>query len=201
MIGCRVFYCAESENLLNCSNPQGEKARMSVKVELVFNSVDEAIVALGKIVGTAATVRGETPEKRERKGRSDAGKPRGPYNKDTTTGGPSPASVEQPVAAGTSPVASASPTKPAAPEQAAKPAVAPAATAPSGTVAAAPAAAVPTPEQVQTALEKLFNAKGFEDCALLLSRYGAKRGKDLKPEQRAEFIAHAEGVVAGTKKI
>jgi hypothetical protein len=50
---------------------------------------------------------------------------------------------------------------------------------------------------VQAALEKLFAAKGMNGCLDVLSRYGAKFGRELKPEQYAAFIAHAEKVAAG----
>jgi hypothetical protein len=54
-----------------------------------------------------------------------------------------------------------------------------------------------TTEDVQAALEKLFEAKGMGICLEVLSRYGAKFGRELKPEQYADFIAHAGKVAAG----
>ena len=50
---------------------------------------------------------------------------------------------------------------------------------------------------IQAAVEKLFNAKGYDDTALVLSRFGVNRGKDLLPVQRAEFLAKVDKVIAG----
>jgi hypothetical protein len=60
-----------------------------------------------------------------------------------------------------------------------------------------PAAAVPSLEEVQVAVEALFNAKGYDNCCALLSRFGVTRGKDLLPAARADFITRSKGVIAG----
>lgn len=177
---------------------------MSVQVALTFNSVDEAIVALGKLVtagGKVAPQPAAAPqpaEKKERKGRSDAGQPRGPHKKDesnaaaaggsttgtspvtpaavasTTTGAPA---ASEP---GVAQAASAVPAKPAAPAAPTQPPSAPA-----------------TTDDVQTAIAKLYEDRGHIDCESVLSRFGVKRGKDLLPDQRAPFIAKVNRVMAG----
>lgn len=158
---------------------------MSVKVTFEFANAEEAIVALGKIIGaptTAAVPPAPPAEKPARKPRADKGQPRDPYGPRNPEAG---ASAGAPV--GAQPQGAL----------AQAPAAAPAAAAPQATPPAAPAAAAPTNNEVQAAVEKLFNAKGFEDCAAVLSRFGVKRGKDLLPEQRAEFIAKVDRVIAG----
>ncbi len=61
----------------------------------------------------------------------------------------------------------------------------------------APAAAVPKPEAVQAAVAKLFAAKDLLFVEQLLSRFGVAKWRDLLPEQRAEFIARVDAVLAG----
>lgn len=194
-----------------------------LKLTLEFKTVDEAIVALGKLVGApsaplrAAAVEPQgpvtaTPATRPgRKPRADKGQKRGEYAprqpeadaagagapKDTpltATSGSEPAAT--PSAA---PAAEASESRTApktAPAEGDKPQ-------PSGVVPAS--GAVPSQEAVQTALERLFASKkvpaeGIALCQDVLSRFGVTRARDLKPEQRAEFIAKAEAVATGTEK-
>lgn len=57
--------------------------------------------------------------------------------------------------------------------------------------------AQPTVEQAREALDKVFTAKGINTARDLLSRYGAKRVAEIKPEYFAKFIDHAEKVLAG----
>ena len=83
------------------------------------------------------------------------------------------------------------------------PAVTPA---PETTAAAAPGepaaqsapGASATIEQAREALTDLFTAKGLATAQEVMSRYGAKRLQDMKPEQFAIFAEHARGVIAGT---
>lgn len=175
---------------------------MSIKIHLEFDSVDEAIVALGKMVGTP--VRAANPAvtagapavqaapATTRKPRSDAGKPRGPHKQPNAA--PQDQDRKAPATAD-----SALTTSPAvaAPESAVAPAAAPtqAPTAP-----AVPAATVPTQEAVQAAVEKLYNAKGMEVTRDTLARFGVKRAKELPDDQRAAFIAKAEAVAAGKEQ-
>lgn len=170
---------------------------MTVKVTLEFKSADEAIVALGKLVGikTSAAPAGEVgavdavdarkkpeqpgaAEPRQRKPRADKGQKRDPYGprqqeaKGTEAGAPTVASATPDVgtgATGSAPVTSA---------------------------ASAPAAVVKI-EDVQAALGEMYEKKGHDISLAVLSRFGVQRGKDLLPEQWAEFIAKAKRVVAG----
>lgn len=179
---------------------------MSVKVTFEFENAEAAIVALGKIAGvTPAAAPQPAAEKKERKPRADAGQPRGPYKKGEQApepnAGASAGGGTGPVAAGNSAPVTTDPSKAA--EQAANSTstttAAPGAAAQlaaASTTASAPVAA-PKPEDVQGTLEKLFAAKGFDVCEQVLSRFGVKRAKDLLPEQRAEFIAKADRVIAG----
>lgn len=175
-----------------------------------YASVDLAIVALGKLAKVktddkqlslplaprteptpaqiAATLR--SPQDKPRRPRADKGVPRGPYSKpiDTTTGGPA---ASEPVAkAGDSaPVApAAAPATPTLSQQpdAGKP------SADGGGPAAPAAAPVPSQEDVQKALEKLFEARGMNVSRAALSRLGVNRAQDLLPASRAQFIADAE---------
>lgn len=167
---------------------------MSVKVTFEFANAEEAIVALGKIIGapTTAAVPPAAPqqlaEKPARKPRADKGQPRDPYG---------PRNPEANAAGAGAPVGAQPQGAPAQSTPAQAPTAAPAAAAPQATPPAAPAAAAPTDNEVQAAVEKLFNAKGFDDCLALLSRFGVKRGKDLPGDQRANFIRRVDGVIAG----
>lgn len=190
---------------------------MSVKLTLEFASEEEAIVALGKLVGlkarapknpesaapavnsaTTASAHGETtppaaadpvPEKRTRKPRADAGQPRGPNAR--TTGAPT--ETVQPVPAPADSVPPAAPTNTAAPVA---PATIPAASPAVGPTAPQAGAAAPiSDETVQKAVEKMFTAKDYDATAALLSRFGVKRGKDLPQDQRLNFINRVDGVV------
>lgn len=179
---------------------------MSVKITLEYTNVEEAIAALGKLAGIApaSATQPAVVEKAPRKGRSDAGQPRGPNARTVgeqpavqpaapTTQASAPASSPAPVAAAPTPVVAA-----------AQPAPAPQPAAPAQTVpqapaqSAAPVAAAPIDDAtIQAAVEKLFNAKGYDDTAMVLSRFGVQRGKDLLPAARAEFLAKVDRVIAG----
>jgi hypothetical protein len=165
---------------------------MSVKVTLEFKSADEAIVALGKLVGIktsaapAAVAAGpqgaESPavvpaaaEPRTRKARADKGQPRGPYK---ITGEP----AEMVQKDGTDKAAASAPAKsapPAAPTQT---------PGPTGTATLA---------EVQAALNELYEKNGHDVSLAVLSRFGVDRAKNLLPEAWADFIAKARAVIAG----
>lgn len=188
---------------------------MAVQVTLTFNSYDEAIVALGKLVGvkTAAVpqVAGKersepsstpaAPATRTRKPRSDAGQPRGSYR----------ARNEQSATEGTTadPAGAGAPGEPQVPSSAPEPArnsetanaEAPSEpSAPATQAANPPAASAPSEKDAQAALEGLFNDKakaGGNGAAIqaakdLLSRYGVQKVRDLPAERRAEFIKECE---------
>lgn len=185
-----------------------------IKITLEYASLDEAIVALGKLVGgkagraarstgaapvnTAATPllvaeagvatpATTTPEAAptKRKGRSDKGQPRGPHK--GTEAAAAGASTDT---AGSAPV----PTTAAAVEVSTK-AAAPAKPddgdkpAPAGIESPVAAA---TAEQAQKALEKVFADRGLIEARALLSGFGIDRLLDLKPEQYGAFVAKAQ---------
>jgi len=52
-------------------------------------------------------------------------------------------------------------------------------------------------EDAQAALEKVFAAKGLATTRDLLGRYGVRRLQDMPAEKYAEFVSHAERVLAG----
>jgi hypothetical protein len=199
---------------------------MSVKITLEFDTVEESIVALGKLVGikargvklasqdsTAAAGEALTvsalgggaaaePVKSPRKPRADRGQPREPYgprNPEANAGAASaPAGTPAPATPATVSAASAAAPQAVAPVAASVPqTAAPAQASTPAPEKTAPAAAVPTQEDVQKAVEKLFNAKGYDVTHDLLSRFGVKRGKDLAETQRADFIRRVDGVLAG----
>lgn len=58
------------------------------------------------------------------------------------------------------------------------------------------ASASPTLAEVQAAVEGYFNREGAEKAIALLAQFGVARGRDLKPEQYGEFIAACAKVVA-----
>lgn len=164
---------------------------MTVQVSITFNSIDQAIVALGKMVGAApAPHKGAAgsaqapvvPAPATRKGRADKGHKRGVY------------APRQPEAKGegtVEPLDSGEARK-ALPATAidAVPAAAP-------TPEASLAEPVPSHEAAQKALEQVFEKRNLDTARDILSRYGAARLRDLKPEDRAAFIKDAEASVAG----
>ena len=176
-----------------------------VKLTLEFKSVDEAIVALGKLAGlktSAAPVvpvakadqgskDGSTPAPAaaepapQRKPRADKGQKRGAYApRQETTGAGTGASTATETASngstGTTDVSAS--TTPAAPL--------------ANTVDRA-AAAPTTIEDVQAALNDLYTAKGHDVSMQVLSRFGVNRAKNLLPGAYAEFVAKARAVIAG----
>lgn len=163
-----------------------------VKITMEFPSIDAAIVALGKLTKADGTV---LVEGKPRKGRSDAGKPR----KNAKGAG------ERKEGDANSPAASPAPEAPKAGAAAKAPGAKGASSAPSTTAetAAATEASAPAPsaDVAQKALEKLFEAAppagGLEGARAVLSRFGVTRVRDLAEDQRAEFIALTEKVLAG----
>lgn len=149
-----------------------------------------------------STVPPAAPAPRTRKPRADKGQTREPYGPRNTeaNGAGTGATASSANAAGVpagSGVAGAAASDPVAVggSPAVQTAAAPAPAAPQATPPAPVAA--PTDNEVQAAVEKLFNAKGFDNCLALLSRFGVKRGKDLPLDQRANFIRRVDGVIAG----
>lgn len=196
-----------------------------IKVTLEFVSVDQAIVALGKLAGTgkvqaAAQEAAVSPSPATpRKGRSDKGKARGPQSatgaspvegdKLQPPGEVTPPVAPEPNAGGTAPVEGATGSKVGDSEGQAegRPGAG------GGTVvtdtgnsgdkpATQPSTptessspSAPQPEKVQAALQKLFETKGAGAAIGLLADFGVKRGRDLPAEKHAEFIAKVEGLL------
>lgn len=179
---------------------------MTVKISIEFENAEAAIVALGKLTGIATAA-----PKAERKGRSDKGQARGPRGgaEPKAEGGAAGAPAGNPT--GSAPVAPPA----AAPSEASRQSTAPqgdpkvetqpqaVAPAAPGGAPSAPAASVPSEQDAQAALEKLFNAAppigGIESARDVMARFGVKRLRDLPANQRGEFIALAEKVLAGGK--
>lgn len=172
-----------------------------VKITLEFPTVDHAIAALGKLAGVqtaAAAPAAAAPA--PRKGRSDAGKPRGPRNAPQAPEPKAAAPAEQ---ERTDKAATLPPE--AAPAEADK-------AHPSGEVppvaAASPTASEATEAEAQAAVQKLFEstmktstAENKSGAALqeskdLLARYGVKRIRDLLAGQRRAFVDEVNGILA-----
>jgi hypothetical protein len=171
-----------------------------VKITLAFDSVDQAIVALGKLVGTPAAK--SASDKPARKPRNDAGQPRGPH-----------ASRTAPEKAPTIPVVASATTQPAvenggnvqsavpdpskATDKAANSTSTPA-PAPKGAESASATIATPgtTLEQAQAAMEKVYKAKGVDTAKQILARLGTNRVKDIKPEALGQFVKMATDIAA-----
>lgn len=170
---------------------------MAIKITMEFPNIDAAIVALGRLTTTGANPRHLPPStvqlaatpavaqapftavaKKPRKGRSDAGKPRKkvegageqtvPRSADAPAAAPAPAAAEAATQAGAQ---------------------------------ATPAGAPPSVADAQAALERLFETApptgGLEGARAVLSRFGVTRVRDISEDQRAEFVALVEKVLAG----
>lgn len=171
---------------------------MTVKVTLEFENVDLAIVALAKLTKAAGTT---IVDGKPRKGRADKGQARGPHKPAT-----------QEAAAGASDAASAASQEPAkhaggGADSAPVAASAPAAASPTliaqepdrGPLIELPIA--PSEAEAQKAIERLFestpdSAVGIQKSKDALAQFGVRRVRDLKPEQRAEFIKNVEATLA-----
>lgn len=172
---------------------------MTIKITLEYPSLEHAILALGKLAGgraaraaskTETVGAGGTAERASsterppaaptvevspttRKGRSDKGKPRGPYKNTPApdVGSSAPAAEADPSTGGA-----------AAPEVGVTEAEAPAAAQGTGPVAAPSA----NPQEL---LEKLVAAKGIPTAMEVLAKFGVKRLRELPAEKHGDFIA------------
>lgn len=162
-----------------------------------ITSVADANELIEPILGTGKALPGQTPEKKPRKPRNDAGKPRGPYK---TNGGPAasePGTTADSVA--TTPAAPVSPTNAAAPEKASAEASKESTGATVGVASTAPAAAAPLTEADARAALKRINQTpglGMEAVMTHLRDFGVNRITLLKPEQYAAFIQAADEKIA-----
>ena len=180
---------------------------MTIKITLEFKSVDEAIVALGKMVAApqaAVTAKpaphdtgsGSVAAATSRKGRSDKGQKRGEYKPRTSEAGNLPATLKPGETFNVEPgdgsiVVNAAPQgQPEAQAQKAQ-----------VTDQAVPAGAAPTigdkDTEAQAVLESVLAKRGLNDALALLSRYGAKKLRDIPKSMRDEFMQHAKQVAAG----
>lgn len=171
-----------------------------IQVTLQFASPEAAIAALAKL-GDIKPV--EAPARR---GRADKGQQRGPNartkDKDGGAGGTPAGQQQAPGAPALAASVATEATPPTTPSGAAS---AGATTEPSkageaatsSSTTAQPSGGVASQEAAQTAMEKIYDAKGMDTARDVLARFGAKRVRDLKPEQRAEFIAKVDAVIAG----
>jgi hypothetical protein len=95
-----------------------------------------------------------------------------------------PAATETPVSA---PVAAAPVSAPAEPSSAASSSPAPVET---------PPAAAPGNAAAQTAIEAVFNAKGFQGAHQLLGQFGVQRLRELSADKYGELVAYADKMLA-----
>lgn len=175
-----------------------------VKITLEYDKPEDAIVALGKLIGSPAAVQ---PAK-SRKGRADKGQPREPYGPRTNTTATNATAVSAVKSGDTSSVVTdpgigraparqtSTPTQ--APDlstvavvplstapDAEKPSAAPQ---PTPVVAPAAPAAVLSEEVVKAAFEKYFEKFGLEQATRKLAEFGVKRLRDLPAEKRGVFL-------------
>ncbi len=173
---------------------------MTVKITIEYANVESAIVALGKLSVAAGTT---MVEGRPRKGRSDKGQSRkgtDPAPASEPKAGAS-AGADGPAAAGNGSTATTDASKVAekattsTSTTAAAPGVAPV-TSGAATSTTAPASSIVTEAEAQKALEKLFesfpdSATGIVEAKKVLAKFGVSRVRDLKEEQRADFVKDA----------
>ena len=180
-----------------------------IKVTLEFPTIEAAIATLGKIMGVklpkesaapelaqpvsrnteAAAGKGSPgaadPKPRQRAERADKGVKRGSYK--------NVAGEKAPVEAQKADPPGVVPAPPATPETAA-PATptTPEATATESGSAIVTGAAAPTEAQVQKAIEAAHARTSTQAMMDLFARYGVRRGRELKPEQRVDFVKECE---------
>lgn len=186
------------------------KEGSSVKIEIEFKNVDEAIVAMSKLSSVANLPLAAAPAP-ERKPRNDKGKTREPYGPrdkgqgvaaapGATVAGDGAAGVtesrsEAPQKANAPAVAAASSTVPDKPQSTPDPKAVVQAEVTALTEAAD--GKQPTETDVATASEGLAGAKGLQSVIDLLARFGVKRGRDIPINRRADYIKRAGEVAQG----
>lgn len=138
-----------------------------IKIELSFNTLLEAQAALDALQA-ASTTKTSTPEA--------PGKPMTATEVKANARGPRTAAVA---------------TAPAAPAASGKPSEPKAEDTPKGAAAnSAPAAEAPTEETVSREIRKFIpNPEHKAQAVALLKKFGVSAGRDLKPDQRAPFLA------------
>jgi hypothetical protein len=175
-----------------------------IKVTFEFDSVDAAIVGLGKLVGAPVAA------KQPRKGRDDKGQPRGTYKPRAIE----PAAPDTVVSAGQTPTAAVvAPTPGQAVAAAHKAEVAeqpaPAVASPSDVVKAEIQAQQKTqgtgfPEptigekdvEVAAAVNAIYGKVGIDPVKKLLADFGIGLLRNLPKSKKADFLAAAQKIVA-----
>lgn len=177
-----------------------------IKIILEFESVDAAIVGLGKLVGAPVA------PKQPRKGRDDKGQSRGAYKPRITNQQTDPVAMPTSTTGSAVPVSAAQNGELASPiplqgkttgnsvSAVTDPEKAVAVVTPKSTVAQAgqgepgitpgnsAIASAPTFQQVEVAFKKFFAEKGLQPARELFAKFGIARITELKPEQYAEFV-------------
>jgi hypothetical protein len=166
-----------------------------IQVTFQFKTIEEAVATLGTLLQRGAPVPNvdkpaadPSGKSSNRKPRADAGKKRGSYKNVEAPAAPAEADKAQPSGV-TPPDASTPETAAPQPSTATEPPAPSQEDVGQGGVADA---AVPDEKAVQAALDKVFTAKGLKPTMALLAEFGVAKGRDLKPEQRAAFVAKAE---------
>jgi hypothetical protein len=153
---------------------------VKVNVSFQFDSPEEAVQFLGrKVLGVQdAPKQPEAPKPTEKRGR---GRP--PKKAEAPQ---EPKSAAEPAKA--DPAVAALAPQPAAPVKspAAEPSQAP----------QAPVAAVPSDADVTAALQAVLKATGMNKVTAIFARYGVQRGREVKGEDRAGFIAYCAKVAS-----
>lgn len=181
-----------------------------IQVTFQFKTIEEAVATLGTLLQRGAPVPNVDKPATEaagsastRKPRADAGKKRGSYKnveapveQVTPAGAVKPAGDGRTVEGQQTPPPAASTPETAAP-QSSTAALTPAPSQEDAGQGGVADAAVPDEKAVQATLDKVFEAKGLKPTMALLAEFGVAKGRDLKPEQRADFIKKAEETANG----
>lgn len=193
---------------------------MTIKITIEFKSVDEAIVALGKMVaapGAPATAANAAPvaAASPRRGRSDKGQKRGEYKPRQQEGVPASAIPEEgkttgnsasrvtesrsgdPAASSTVLQAPGNAVSAPATAEAAAPTAKSAAVLDAGTPTSSKATIGDKDEECQKVLGEIVEKRKLEAALALLSRYGVQKLRDIPKDMRDEFLQHAKLVAQG----
>lgn len=176
-----------------------------IQVTFQFKTIEEAVATLGTLLQRGAPVPNvdkpavdPSGKSSNRKPRADAGKKRGSYKNVEAPGSRAPlAGAEQSAGGDNVKVAEGQQTPPPAASTPETAAPTPPEEANDKGSPSESDAAVPDEKAVQAALDKVFTAKGLKPTMALLAEFGVAKGRDLKPEQRADFIKRAEETANG----
>ena len=161
---------------------------MKVSVSLDFNTVEEAIKFLGdKVMGPAPHGKLEAAPKPAPTGfvRAKIRAGRGPGR---------PKKIVAPDASLPSAAPTPAPAAPAATPEPASPVKNPPIETVQATSTPEAASPVPSEDEVRAALQAVLDSVGMNKVTATLARFGVKRGREITPEQRTEFIAYCDQV-------